>query len=49
MALIPLIWAQAILPGMIAAWVLFVPGGAELAFGRRRRAASRLPANRAEA
>jgi hypothetical protein len=39
MALIALIWAQAILPGVIAAWVLFVPGGAEIAFGRRRRAA----------
>jgi lipopolysaccharide export system permease protein len=49
MALLPLMWVQAILPGIIAAWVLFVPGGAELAFGRRRRAASRLPANRAEA
>jgi lipopolysaccharide export system permease protein len=28
-ALIPLVWAQAILPGMVAAWMLFVPPAAE--------------------
>jgi lipopolysaccharide export system permease protein len=49
MALLPLMWVQAILPGVVAAWVLFVPGGAEIAFGRRRRAIARLAANRAEA
>jgi lipopolysaccharide export system permease protein len=28
-ALIPLIWAQAILPGMVAAWMMFMPAAAE--------------------
>jgi hypothetical protein len=41
MDLIPLIWAQAIVPGLAAAWILFVPGAAELGLARRLRRAVR--------
>jgi lipopolysaccharide export system permease protein len=41
MSLMPLIWAQAIAPGLAAAWILFVPGAAEFGLARRfRRAAA---------
>jgi lipopolysaccharide export system permease protein len=38
MALIPLIWIEAILPGLAAAWILFVPNAAERAWPRASRA-----------
>jgi lipopolysaccharide export system permease protein len=44
MALIPLIWVQAILPGLVAAWVLFVPASAERGFARGARRAAAPPA-----
>jgi lipopolysaccharide export system permease protein len=34
MAMIPLIWIEAALPGVIAAWILFVPTAAERAWTR---------------
>jgi lipopolysaccharide export system permease protein len=37
-ALVPLIWLHAIAPGAVAAWVLFVPTGAERGFRRLRPA-----------
>jgi lipopolysaccharide export system permease protein len=37
MALLPLIWMQAILPGLVAAWVLFVPASVERVFARSNR------------
>jgi lipopolysaccharide export system permease protein len=40
-ALIPLVWAQVLLPGMVAAWVLFAPGTAERTFLVARRLAAR--------
>jgi lipopolysaccharide export system permease protein len=36
-ALIPMIWAQAVVPGMAAAWMLFVPGAAERVMARTGR------------
>ena len=42
MGLLPLIWAQAIVPGLAAAWILFVPASAELGLARRVRQAARL-------
>jgi lipopolysaccharide export system permease protein len=32
-ALVPLIWARTVLPGLVAAWLLFLPGGTQR-FGR---------------
>ena len=37
MALLPLIWLQATLPGLVAAWILFVPASVERVFARRAR------------
>jgi lipopolysaccharide export system permease protein len=34
MALLPLIWLQALLPGAVAAWVLFMPASVERVFAR---------------
>ena len=41
MALIPLIWVEAALPGVVAAWILFVPSAAERAWPRAAAAAAR--------
>jgi lipopolysaccharide export system permease protein len=37
MALLPLIWLEAILPGVAAAWILFAPNAAERAWPRAAR------------
>jgi lipopolysaccharide export system permease protein len=39
-ALMPLVWAQVILPVVVAAWILFVPGSAERALALPRRLAA---------
>jgi lipopolysaccharide export system permease protein len=44
-ALVPLIWAQTLLPGLIAAWLLFVPGLLHRTPLRRAGAASAQPAH----
>jgi lipopolysaccharide export system permease protein len=44
MTLIPLIWAQAIVPGLAAAWILFMPASAERGLARRMRRAAPEPA-----
>jgi lipopolysaccharide export system permease protein len=42
-ALIPLVWVQVLLPGLVAAWVLFAPRTAERTFLAARRLALRNP------
>jgi lipopolysaccharide export system permease protein len=37
MALLPLMWVQALLPGLVAAWVLFMPASVERVLARRTR------------
>jgi lipopolysaccharide export system permease protein len=38
--LMPLVWAQVVVPGVVAAWILFVPGSAERALSLPRRLAA---------
>jgi lipopolysaccharide export system permease protein len=39
-ALVPLVWAQVIVPALVAAWILFVPGSAERGVSVPRRLAA---------